>query len=179
MTSVASASAVWAEAGLPLAAVNPVTPPGPWNSLALQRKGTDVSLSPFFPTNIHIQESLHNPNQNQKRIKVLIKVNLKLNIKILLPNKEGLPQGGKRRHPCLNDPRQIFLTVNSMESKKTGSSHRALFQVPSPVHGRGSAAFANLCVGSFGTGAAVDFTACLDPGQGDRLSPSATRIEGS
>lgn len=46
MTSMASALAVWAEAGLPLAAVNPVTPLGPWNSLVTQFKGRDISIFP-------------------------------------------------------------------------------------------------------------------------------------
>lgn len=118
MTSVASALAVWAEAGLPLAAVNPVTPPGPWNSLVLQRKDRD--MSPFFPTCVFKSHCII-PTKTREEDKVLIKVNLKL--EILLPNKEGLPQGGKPRHPHLNDQRQIFLTVNSMESKRRGSPH--------------------------------------------------------
>ena len=49
---------------------------------------------------------------------MLIKVNFKLNIKMLLPTKEGPPQGGKPRHPGLNAPKQIFLTANSMEGKR-------------------------------------------------------------
>lgn len=177
MTSMASELAVWAEAGLSLAAVNPVTPPRPWNSLSCNTRA-ETYLCLHFSQLTCVQESLPNPNQKpEKRIKVLIKVNLKLNIKMLLPNKEGLPQDGKPRHAHLNHPRQIFLTVNSMESKRTGSSQRALFQVPSPVHGRGSAVFTNLCVGSCGSGAVVDSTACLH--SGDRLPPSTTHIEGS
>lgn len=64
MTSVAGALAVWAGAGWLLAAVNPATPPGSFNSLDLLCKGRDASLPPFFPTNLGVQGSLNNPNQN-------------------------------------------------------------------------------------------------------------------
>ena len=67
MTSVAGALAVWAGAGLPLAAVNAATPPGPFNSLVPLRKGRDTSPPPFFPTNMRVQGSLSNPNQNHGR----------------------------------------------------------------------------------------------------------------
>jgi len=66
MTSMAGAVAARAGAGLPLAAVNPATPPRPSNSLAPLRKGRDTSPPPSFPANTRVQGSLRNPTKTME-----------------------------------------------------------------------------------------------------------------